>query len=88
MKSLVRHFVNRWHDLRVEMADIDYQWAKRHAPEMASRKLLALYRAKGARIRAAARAVPEISMDALAVVVAAIGAAPILVHDIVMKVVG
>lgn len=41
--------------VREQLADMDYQWAKRNAPEMAEHKLRVLHQAKRARILAAAR---------------------------------
>lgn len=48
---------------RERMAQIEYDWAKLNAPELAERKLRALYKARRARILAAARRSPKIDRD-------------------------
>lgn len=48
---------------REKMAEMDYDWAKLNAPELAERKLRVLFQARRARILAAARRAPKIDRD-------------------------
>lgn len=74
--TLARHAIAR---RREQLADMDYQWSRVNAPEMAEHKLRALYRAKRARILAAARRVPRISADALVLLVCLVAVPPAVV---------
>ncbi|MDY0071868.1 MAG: hypothetical protein RBR77_04380 [Thauera sp.] len=66
---------------RERMAQIEYDWAKLNAPELAERKLRALYQARRARIKAAARRAPKISRDgAVFAAVCALAAVDAAIH--------
>lgn len=66
MITLARHAIARRCE---QLADMDYQWAKRNAPEIAAHKLRVLHQAKRARILAAACRLPKIDADAIALAV-------------------
>jgi hypothetical protein len=64
---------------REQLADMDYQWAKQNAPEIAAHKLRVLHQAKRARILAAARRTPRITADALVLLVCLVAVPPAVV---------
>lgn len=86
MTALLRAILTRIARVREQHARIDYAWAQANAPELADRKLAALYKAKRNRIHAARFRLPRINWDRLIVAACVIGAGPLLVRDIAVKV--